>query len=148
MMNAAPALDLDNWQFHFGLMKGALISLGATSDVMRSLQWMIDNVSDAEHLEHVENGLGKLIAESKPPKSSSFSTFKPIGNIDGALPSTDHIIQPDAQLNPFGWSIEQELELAKLVREGLRPHDIALKLNRKYQSTYAKIRTMKSEGKI
>lgn len=57
-------IDLDCWEYHIGFLYGANRALGASSEVIKSIDWMRDQIIVGE----VETNLDRMLNDTKPAK--------------------------------------------------------------------------------
>jgi len=64
-------LDLNCWEFHFGFLYGTLRALGASSDAIKSVDWMHANLVQATEEADANAKMDKLINGNPAPKKSA-----------------------------------------------------------------------------
>ncbi len=67
-MTKETPLDFDCWQYHIGVLEGALRALVANSDIYTSLKWIREHVIEGEEQADAGRKLDRLISESPVPQ--------------------------------------------------------------------------------
>lgn len=207
------SIDLDCWEYHLGFVYGAARALGATIEVIKSIDWMRDQIQVGDE----ETNLDRMLREATTPKPTkrikaqddfetptrikttepykganepglsslpmkrqkgewSGSDFKdtkkpkekgsaseppsnslgiPEWGIEADYQSGNHDEQTAELPLPSetvkkrsGYTSEEEADIIRWAIDGKSPAYISKETGRGYQAVYAKVQSLRSQGKL